>query len=76
MDLMSLDTNCMKYKSGNNLKRFSPFQNPESTGVNCIFVQNIGKEENCYVHPPFAMISPVINFIAENKLNCTIVVEK
>lgn len=73
LDLMSLDSNCMKDKAGKKLRHFSPFRNPESAGVN-VFSQNIAKEENCYVNPPFAMLGPVINFIKENQLSCTVVV--
>lgn len=73
VDLMSLDSNCMKDKSGNSLKHFSPFPNPESAGVN-VFAQIIGKNENCYVNPPFTMIGPVINFLKENQLTCTVIV--
>ena len=39
-----------------------------------MFAQTIGKDENCYVHPPFAIINSVVNFIVENQLKCTLVV--
>ena len=73
LDLMSLDSNCMKDKQGKSLRHFTPFRTPNSSGVN-MFAQTIGKDENCYVHPPFAIINPVVNFIVENQLKCTLVV--
>lgn len=62
----------MKDKAGKNLRYFSPFPNSESAGVN-VFSQSIAKEKNCYVNPPFAMLGPVINFIKENQLSCSVV---
>ena len=63
----------MKDRRGNPIKHFTPFRTPESSGVN-IFAGKIGKDENCYVHPPFTIINPVVNFIVENHLQCTLVV--
>ena len=73
VDLMSLDSNCMTDIKGKPLKHFTPFRTPGTDGIN-VFSQDIGHHENCYVFPPFNLISPVINFIAECKINCTLIV--
>ena len=73
LDLMSLDSNCMRDKQGRPMRHFTPFRTPNSSGVN-MFAQAIRKNENCYVHPPFTIINPVVKFIVENQLKCTLVI--
>ncbi|CAC5382313.1 unnamed protein product [Mytilus coruscus] len=73
LDLMALDSNSMKDKKGNILKHFTPFQSPLSSGIN-VFTQEINKQENCYVFPPFNLVLPVMTFLKENSCSYTIVI--
>lgn len=73
LDLMSLDSNVMMGKNGDPLPHFTPYPTPGSAGVN-MFAQIVGSGENCYVFPPQPMIPAVINFIEQEKLNCSLVV--
>ena len=72
IDLMALDSNCMINKNGRLLKHFSPCYTPLSAGVN-MFAQSVSSRENSYVFPPFQLLLPVLAFIKENKLNCTVI---
>ena len=74
VDLMSLDSNCMKDYQGHCLKHYTPFQTPASAGVN-VFAQDIKRDKNPYVFQPFQMIFPLLKFLKEqNVCKCTIVV--
>ena len=73
VDLMALDSNCMKTKDGLPLKHFTPYDTPKSSGTN-MFAQTISKTENCYVFPPISLILPVLRFIIESGICCTVVV--
>ena len=73
LDMMALDSNCMVDKKGDPLKHFTPFWTPGSKGIN-VFTQQISQEENCYVFPPFNLLLPIIGFIKECKIDCTVVV--
>ena len=73
IDMMALDSNCMIDKTGKPLKHFTPFWTSGSLGVN-VFSQYIDQEENCYVFPPFNLLVPIIKFIEECQINCTVVV--
>ena len=73
VDLMALDSNSMKDREGNILKHFTPFHSPLSSGVNA-FAQDVSLCENCYVFPPFSLLWPVLSFVKENKLTCTVVI--
>ena len=73
LDLMALDSNCMKTKEGLPLKHYTPYDTPGSSGTN-MFAQSIRKTENCYVFPPISLIIPVIRFILESGVSCTVVV--
>ena len=73
IDLMALDSNCMKNRFGNLLTHFTPYQTPLSSGVN-MFCQEVRRSENCYVYPPFTLVLAVIKFIIENNLTCSIVI--
>jgi hypothetical protein len=75
VDLMSLDSNVMRSSDGKALKHFSPCHTPPSAGVN-LFCQNVSGEENLYAYPPFALIFPVLNFLEEQGVACTIIVPK
>ena len=66
IDLMALDSNCMKDRHGRPLRHFTPYSTPGSSGVN-LFTQQIPSEENCYVFPPFHLVLPVVNFLIENE---------
>lgn len=72
IDMMALDSNCMTDALSRSLKHFTPYPTPLTSGIN-VFAQDIDKNENCYVFPPFSLTLPVLAFIRENKLNCTIV---
>lgn len=72
LDLMALDSNSMTDHKGRSLKHFTPGFSPNSSGVN-LFAQTIEKKENCYVFPPFSLLTPVLCFIKENELTCTVV---
>ena len=75
IDLMALDSNCMKDRHGRPLRHFTPYSTPGSSGVN-LFTQEITSEENCYVFPPFHLVLPVVtsNFLIENGATCTVLV--
>ncbi|CAC5361180.1 unnamed protein product [Mytilus coruscus] len=72
IDLMALDSNSMTDRNGGILKHFTPCFSPLSAGVN-LFAQTVDTNENCYVFPPFALLLPVLSFIRENMLNCTVI---
>lgn len=72
-DLMALDSNCMKSNDGSVLKHFTPFPTPRSDGVN-VFAQDIPNGKNCYAFPPFNMVIPLLKFVVENDILCTIIV--
>ena len=61
VDLMAIDSNCMKDRTGNSLKHFTPYPTPESAGIN-VFAQTLVSDENYYVFPPFQMIFPLLSF--------------
>ncbi|KAK3089815.1 hypothetical protein FSP39_006754 [Pinctada imbricata] len=60
VDLMSLDSNCMKDEFGLCLKHYTPYPTPKSAGVN-VFAQDLSKEKNAYVFPPFQLIFPLLS---------------
>ncbi|XP_062568476.1 uncharacterized protein LOC134230659 [Saccostrea cucullata] len=64
VDLMSLDSNAMKTPEGVPLRHFTPSPSPFSAGVN-VFAQDIIKEENPYVNPPFNIILPLLKFLKD-----------
>lgn len=73
IDLMSLDSNVMTTKLGTKLRHFTPAPSPLSAGVN-LFAQELSKEENPYVNPPFTLIFPVLNFLKEQRVRvCTLI---
>ncbi|XP_052060953.1 uncharacterized protein LOC127701170 isoform X1 [Mytilus californianus] len=72
IDLMALDSNSMTDRNGGILKHFTPCFSPLSALVN-LFAQTVDTNENCYVFPPFALLLPVLSFIRENMLNCTVI---
>ncbi|MEW8340539.1 MAG: hypothetical protein AB2708_11875, partial [Candidatus Thiodiazotropha taylori] len=59
IDLMALDSNCMRHKDGSLLKHFSPYNTPLSSGTD-MFCQHVSEAENCYVFPPFSLILPTL----------------
>lgn len=75
MNLMSLDSNVMRSIDGKARKHFTPCHTPSSSGVN-VFFQNVSGEENLYMYPPFILILPVLNFLEEQVVACTILVPK
>ena len=73
LDLMALDSNCMKTYKGLPLKHYTPCDTPKSSGTNVV-AQSISKGDNCYVFPPICLILPVVKFIIESGICCTVVV--
>ena len=74
VDLMALDSNCMRDSDGVPLRHFTPYPTPGSSGVN-VFCQEINKEENPYVFPPFNLILPILKLLSDQKVSvCTMVV--
>lgn len=72
-DLMSLDSNVMRSSDGKSLRHFTPCATPDSSGVN-IFAQDLRKEGNMYVYPPFVLIFPLLCFLEEQGVSCTLIV--
>lgn len=59
VDLMSLDSNCMKERYGKMLPHFFPYLTILSDGVD-VYVTNVNEEENPYVFQPFLIIFPLL----------------
>ena len=76
-DLMALDSNAMKDKSGNSLSHFTPGPSPGSSGVN-LFAQDLTRQgpamQRPYVFPPLILVGPVLRLLESFKQSCTIVV--
>ena len=76
-DLIMLDTNAMKDKSGNSLPHFTEGPFPGSSGVN-MFAQDLTRQgpamRRPYVFPPLIIVAPVLWFLDSFKQFCTIVV--
>ena len=76
-DLMALDSNAMKDKSGNSLPHFTPGPSPGSSGVN-LFTQDVTRQGPAmlhpYVFPLLILVGPVLRFLESFKQPCTIVV--
>ena len=77
-DLMVLDSNAQRDNNGIPLLHIASVPTPQAMGVN-LFTQDITRLkgsvfESCYVFPPFLLIGPVLKFLREQKLRCTIVV--
>lgn len=75
VDLMSLNANGMRSTDGKALKHFTPCHTPLSLGVN-LSCQNKRRKGNLYVYTSFAMIFPVLKFLEEQGVACTVVVPK
>ena len=61
-DLMSLDSNCQRDRSGNPLPHFTPWPTPGSAGVN-VFATSLPARQNVYIFPPFVLIGPLLRYI-------------
>ena len=73
VDLMALQSNVMRSLDGNELKYFSRYPTPSTAGVN-VFAQDVAKEDNPYVFPPFCMIMPLLQLLKEQRVKCCTVV--
>ena len=77
-DLMALDSNAMKDKSGNSLPHCTPGPSSGASGVN-IFAQDLtrqGPAMRCpYVFPPLILVGAVLRLLKSFKQSCTIVVQ-
>ena len=67
VDLMALDSNAMRDGNGNTLRHFTPHPSRLSAGVN-VFSQDLSKEENPYVFPPFNLVFPLLKYFEESAL--------
>lgn len=73
VDLMSIDSNVMWSINGKSLRHSIQCHTPSSSGVN-VFCQNVSGKKTCMtVYPPFSLILPVLNFLEEQDVVCTIV---
>ena len=61
-DLMSLDSNCQRDRSGNPLPHFTPWPTPGSAGVN-VFANPLPARQNIYIFPPLVLIGPLLRYI-------------
>ena len=76
VDLMACDSNAMRDGNNRPLKHFTRYPSPLSAGVN-VFAQDITKENNPYIFPPFALIFPILNFLKEQRVRvCTFIAPK
>ena len=73
VDLMATDSNVMHSQTGAPLRHFTQAFSPRSAGVN-VFAQDISREDNPYVFPPFHLIFPLLCLLREQKVKaCTFV---
>ena len=66
-DLMSLDSNCRRARSGRLLPHFSPWHTPASQGINS-FSQPIPLPHNIYVFPLFVLVGPLLRYFVDQDL--------
>jgi hypothetical protein len=72
VDMFSLDSNAMLNNIGDPLAHFTPFPTPETSGVDA-FAQSYSCNKLYYAFPPFCLLATVVNFILQEKINCTLV---
>jgi hypothetical protein len=72
VDMFSLDSNAMLNNIGDPLAHFTPFPTPENSGVDA-FAQSYACNKLYYAFPPFCLLATVVNFILQEKINCTLV---
>lgn len=58
----------MKSPLGIPLRHFTKEPSPLSAGIN-VFAQDISKENNPYVFPPFVLILPLLKFLKEQQIS-------
>ena len=63
-DLMALDSNCRRDRSGLMLPHYSPWPTPASEEVNA-FAQPIPLEHNIYAFPPFVLLGPLLRYFLD-----------
>lgn len=73
VDLMFLDSNAMKSVDGEPLRHFTPWLTPHASGVT-VLSQDLRKELNPYVYPPFGLVFPLLCLLEEQCVSCTLVV--
>ena len=64
LDLMSLDNNCQRDRSGRLLPHFSPWPTPASQGINA-FAQPMPLGHNIYVFPLFVLVRPLLMYFGD-----------
>lgn len=72
VDMFSLDSNAMFNNIGDPLAHFTPFPTPETSGVDA-FAQSYSCNKLHDAFRPFCLLATVINFILQEKINCTLV---
>ena len=76
-DLMALDSNAMRDRSGVCLPHFTPYPSAESLGVN-MFAQDLTCHRSVmqrhYVFPPEILVGPALRFLQSFSQSCTMVV--
>lgn len=65
-DLMSLDSNCQRDRSGAPLPHFTPCFTPGSSGVN-VFSNCLPSGHNIYIFPPFVLIGPLLRYVIDQE---------
>ena len=63
-DLMALDSNCRRDRSGLKLPHYSPWPTPASEGVNA-FLQPIPLEHNIYAFLPFVLLGTLWKYFLD-----------
>lgn len=63
-DLMLLDSNCRRNRSGRMLPHYSPWPTPASQGINA-FAQPIPLGHNIYVFLPFVLVGPLLRYFID-----------
>lgn len=75
-DLMALDSNVMTDLHGQSLPHFTPGPSPQSSGIN-LFAQELFAHNPIlaypYVFPPLSFVGPVLRFLRDHRLSCTLV---
>ena len=70
-DLVALDSNCQRDRSGRMLPHFTPWPTPVSQGVN-VFVHPFPTGHNVYASPPppsppFVLVGPLLRFLHDRE---------
>ena len=67
-DLISLDSNCQRDKTGQCLLHFTPCATPASSGIN-VFAQSLPMDCDLYEFLPFVLIAPLLKYFLEQNFH-------